>query len=157
MGLSYEWANRFRRCVDAMDQRCVDALRAVVESRRARGLVAGGVVVVLLGVVAWSLRPLPDDGEGLSQFCRSTAGGNTFRANACYDRLLPVLEEVVESRKVGYDVQQIGEACLRVAKRSGWDGCSVTVTGLFSRSRTTVEFSKGVAEPLAITKPGEEQ
>ncbi|WP_434988765.1 hypothetical protein [Xanthomonas melonis] len=155
MGLSDLWGEKWRQCVAAMDQRSVDALRGLAESRRARALVVGGVAAVVLGLAGWSLRPLPDDGEGLSQFCRSTAGGNHYRAHACYDRLLPVLEELVESRKGGYDVQKIGEACLRVAERSGWDVCSVTVTGLFSMRRTTVEFSRGVAEPLIVTKPGE--
>lgn len=155
MGLSNKWANKWRQRVATVDQRSVDALRALAESRRARGLVVGGAAAVLLGVAGWSLRPPPDDGEGLSQFCRSTAGGNLFRAKACYDRLLPVIEELVENRKGGYDVQKIGEACLRVAERSGWDACSVTVTGLFSMRRTTVEFSRGVAEPLVVTKPGE--
>lgn len=155
MGLSYEWGKRWRQTVAAMDQRSVDVLRGLAGSRRARGLAGGGVLVVLLGLAGWSLRPLPDDGEGLSQFCRSTAGGNLYRAHACYDRLLPVIEELVESRKGGDDVQKIGEACLRVAERSGWDVCSVTVTGLFSMRRTTVEFSRGVAEPLVVTKPGE--
>ncbi|WP_154582337.1 hypothetical protein [Stenotrophomonas maltophilia] len=137
-----------------MDQRSVDVLRGLAGSRRARAVVLGVAAAVLLGLAGWSLRPLPDDGEGLSQFCRSTAGGNLFRANACYDRLLPVIEELVESRKGGDHVQKIGEACLRVAERSGWDVCSVTVTGPFMR-RTTVEFSRGVAEPLVVTKPGE--
>lgn len=157
MGLSNEWASKWRQRLATVDQRSVDVLRGLAESRRARGWLLGGFVVVLLGVAAWSLRPLPEDGEGLSQFCRSTAGGNVFRANACYDRLLPLLEELVESRRGGYDVQKIGDACLRVAERSGWDVCSVTVTGLFSMRRTTIEFSRGVAEPLDVTKPGEGQ
>ncbi len=157
MGLSNEWANKWRQRVATVDQRSVDALRALAESRRARGLVLGGAVAALLGLAGWSLRPPPDDGEGLSQFCRSTAGGNLFRTNVCYDRLLPVLEELVESRRDGYDVQRIGEACLRVAERSGWDACSVTVTGLFSTRRTTIEFSRAVAKPLVVARPGEGQ
>ncbi|MDC9651009.1 hypothetical protein [Xanthomonas perforans] len=157
MGLSNEWANKWRQWVAAMDQRSVDMLQGLAGSRRARGLVVGGAAAVLLGLAGWSLRPLPDDGEGLSQFCRSTAGGNLFRANACYDRLLPVIEELVESRKGGDDVQKIGDACLRVAERSGWDACSVTVSGLFSTRRTTIEFSRAVAKPLVVARPGEGQ
>lgn len=157
MRLSNEWASKWRQRVATVDQRSADALRALAESRRARGLVVGGAAAMLLGLAGWSLRPPPDDGEGLSQFCRSTAGGNLFRTNACYDRLLPVLEELLESRRDGYDVQRIGEACLRVAERSGWDACSVTVTGLFSTRRTTIEFSRAVAKPLVVARPGEGQ
>ncbi len=66
MGLSNEWANKWRQWVAAMDQRSVDMLQGLAGSRRARGLVVGGAAAVLLGLAGWSLRPLPDDGEGLA-------------------------------------------------------------------------------------------
>lgn len=155
MGFSDGWTSKCRQLVSVLDRRSIHALRALAESRTARVMVLGGVAVALSGAATWSLRPLPDDGEGLSNFCRSMAGGDVVRARACYGRLVPVLEELKESRKDGYDVQQIGEACSGVANRSGWDVCTVTVEveGLFLTRWTTLEFAKAKIEPLVVTEP----
>lgn len=50
MRLSNEWASKWRQRVATVDQRSADALRALAESRRARGLVVGGAAAMLLGL-----------------------------------------------------------------------------------------------------------